>query len=81
MILDEPTNHLDLESITALNEGMVRYDSNILFTSHDHELTSTVSNRIIEILPTGIIDRRIPYDEYVVDPKVNEIREKAYQNQ
>ena len=48
---------------------------------HDHELTSTVSNRIIEILPTGIIDRRIPYDEYVVDPKVNEIREKAYQNQ
>ena len=81
LILDEPTNHLDLESITALNEGMVRYDSNILFTSHDHELTSTVSNRIIEILPTGIIDRRIPYDEYVVDPKVNEIREKAYQNQ
>ncbi|HIT22325.1 MAG TPA: ATP-binding cassette domain-containing protein [Candidatus Scybalousia intestinigallinarum] len=78
LILDEPTNHLDLESITALNNGLIKYDSEVLFTSHDHQFTSTVANRIIEILPTGIIDRRLPFDEYLENKEVNQLREKAY---
>lgn len=78
LILDEPTNHLDLESITALNNGLIKYDSEVLFTSHDHQFTSTVANRIIEILPTGIIDRRLPFDEYLENKEVNKLREQAY---
>ena len=66
LIFDEPTNHLDMESITSLNEGMKRFSGNILFTSHDHELTQTVSNRIIDIKQDGkIIDREISYNEYL----------------
>ncbi len=66
LILDEPTNHLDLESITSLNKGLVQFQGEILFTSRDYELNRTVSNRVIEILPDGkIIDRSIPYDEYI----------------
>ena len=66
LILDEPTNHLDLESITSLNKGMVNFKGEILFTSRDYELNSTVSNRVIEILENGkIIDRAIPYEEYL----------------
>jgi len=65
LIFDQPTNHLDLESITALNNGLVNYKSNILFTSHDHQFVQTIANRIIEITPSGIIDKRISYDEYL----------------
>ncbi len=66
LILDHPTNHLDLESITAVNNGLRDYKSNILFTSHDHQFIDTIANRIIEILPTGgIIDKRMSYDEYL----------------
>ena len=66
LILDEPTNHLDLESITSLNKGMVNFKGEILFTSRDYELNSTVSNRVIEILENGkIVDRAIPYEEYL----------------
>jgi len=66
LILDHPTNHLDLESITAVNNGLRDYKSNILFTSHDHQFIETIANRIIEILPTGgIIDKRMDYDEYL----------------
>ena len=66
LILDEPTNHLDLESITSLNKGMNNFQGEILFTSRDYELNSTVSNRIIKILPDGkIIDRAIPYEEFL----------------
>lgn len=65
LILDQPTNHLDLESITALNNGLRDYKSNILFTSHDHQLVQTIANRIIEITPSGIIDKRMTYDEYL----------------
>lgn len=65
LIFDQPTNHLDLESITALNNGLVDYKSNILFTSHDHQFIQTIANRIIEITPSGIIDKRTSYDEYL----------------
>lgn len=66
LIFDEPTNHLDMESITALNEGMKKFTGNILFTSHDHELTQTVANRIIDIKDNGtIIDREVTYNEYL----------------
>ena len=66
LIFDEPTNHLDMESITALNEGMTRFKGNIIFTSHDHQLTQTVANRIIDLKQDGkVIDREITYNEYL----------------
>ena len=65
LVFDQPTNHLDLESIAALNNGMSAFPYNIIFTSHDHQLTQTVANRIIEITPDGIIDRLCTYDEYM----------------
>ena len=65
LIFDEPTNHLDLESITALNNGLINYKGVILFTSHDHQFVQTIANRIIEITPNGIVDRRMTYDEYL----------------
>jgi len=66
LIFDEPTNHLDMESITSLNEGMKKFTGNIIFTSHDHELTQTVANRIIDIKENGeIIDREVTYNEYL----------------
>jgi len=71
LMLDQPTNHLDLESITALNTGLSSFPHNIIFTSHDHQLTETVANRIIEITPDGIIDRMMSYDEYVEKFKLN----------
>ena len=65
LIFDEPTNHLDMESITALNEGMKKFKGNMLFTSHDHQLTQTVANRIIDIKENDVIDREVSYDEYL----------------
>lgn len=76
MILDEPTNHLDLESITALNEGLTEYKGTLLFDSHDHQFVQTITDRIIEILPGGIIDRQMTYDEYIEDESIDAIREK-----
>lgn len=76
MILDEPTNHLDLESITALNEGLTEYKGTLLFDSHDHQFVQTIADRIIEILPGGIIDRQMTYDEYIEDESIDVIREK-----
>ncbi|WP_426476995.1 ABC-F family ATP-binding cassette domain-containing protein [Chryseobacterium sp. CBSDS_008] len=78
LLLDEPTNHLDLESITTLNNSLSNFKGNILLSSHDHEMLSTVCNRIIELTPTGIIDREMTYDEYLADKKVKELREKMY---
>src|SRR3989338_643237 len=69
-MMDEPTNHLDLESITALNNGMSAFEGTMLFTSHDHELVSTVANRIIEITPNGFIDKMMPFDDYLADEKI-----------
>lgn len=65
LLFDQPTNHLDLESIAALNNGMTAFEYNIIFSSHDHQLTQTVANRIIEITDDGCIDRLCSYDEYM----------------
>ena len=79
LILDTPTNHLDLESIQAFNNNLVTFKGNILFASHDHEFIQTVADRIIELTPTGTIDKLMPYDEYIHDDKIKELREKMYQ--
>jgi ATPase subunit of ABC transporter with duplicated ATPase domains len=78
LMMDEPTNHLDLESITALNNGMNDFNGTIIFTSHDHELVQTVANRIIEITPTGFIDKMMPYDEYLKDDKIAQLQAELY---
>ncbi|MFY9309673.1 MAG: ATP-binding cassette domain-containing protein [Bacteroidia bacterium] len=78
LILDEPTNHLDLESITAFNNALKDWKHIALFTSHDHEFVQTVANRIIELTPNGIIDKRMTYDEYISDPVIKALREKMY---
>ena len=78
LILDQPTNHLDLESITALNNSLMEFKGNILFASHDHQFIQTLANRIIEITPNGIIDKKMSYDEYLEDEKVKELREELY---
>jgi ATPase subunit of ABC transporter with duplicated ATPase domains len=78
MILDQPTNHLDLEAITSLNNALTDYKGNLLFISHDHQLVQTVANRIIEITPNGIIDKRTTYDEYIKDEKVKALRNELY---
>jgi len=75
LILDEPTNHLDLESITALNNGLIAFPEVILFASHDHQMVASTANRIIEILPGGIIDKRMPFDDYLEDAEVIALRE------
>lgn len=76
LILDEPTNHLDLESITALNNGLKAFAEIVLFSSHDHALVATVATRIIEILPEGVIDKMLPYDEYLLDAEVQKLQKK-----
>lgn len=78
IILDEPTNHLDLESITALNNAMRDFEGNMIFTSHDHKLTETVANRIIELTPYGIIDSLMGFDDYLRSEKIKEQREELY---
>lgn len=75
VLLDEPTNHLDLESITALNKGLERFHGTVLFSSHDHTLVQTVANRIVEILPKGVIDRAgTTFDEYLADERIRQQR-------
>jgi ATPase subunit of ABC transporter with duplicated ATPase domains len=78
LILDEPTNHLDLESITAFNNSLKDFPGTVLFTSHDHEFTQTVANRIIEITPKGFIDKLVTYDEYISDDKITAQKEALY---
>ena len=78
LILDTPTNHLDLESIQAFNNNLVNFKGNILFSSHDHEFIQTVSNRIIELTPKGIIDKLMDYDDYIYDAQIKELKEKMY---
>ena len=71
LILDEPTNHLDMESITALNNGLIKFPGVILFTSHDHQLVQTTANRIMEIFPNGtMIDKITTYDEYLASDEM-----------
>ncbi|WP_232697216.1 ABC-F family ATP-binding cassette domain-containing protein [Brevibacillus daliensis] len=78
LLFDEPTNHLDLESITALNNGLMEFDGTMMFVSHDHQFVHTIANRIIEITPNGIIDKLMTYDEYLESEEVKQLREKMY---
>jgi ATPase subunit of ABC transporter with duplicated ATPase domains len=78
LILEEPTNHLDLESISALNTGLMEFQGVVLFTSHDHQFVSTIANRIIEITPAGIIDKVMNFDDYMADPDVQKLRDTLY---
>jgi len=75
LMLDEPTNHLDLESLTALNNGLITFPEVLLFVSHDHQLVSTVANRIVEITPAGIIDRMMGFDEYLENSDVERMKD------
>ena len=67
LMLDEPTNHLDLESITAVNNGLMAFGGSLLFASHDHKFIETIANRIIELTPKGVVDSWLPFDEYLDD--------------
>ncbi|MEV3398556.1 ATP-binding cassette domain-containing protein [Paenibacillus larvae] len=78
LVMDEPTNHLDLESITALNNGLVDFDGTLLFVSHDHQFIQTIANRIIEITPNGMIDRMMSYDEYLDNEEIKQLRQQLY---
>ena len=78
LILDTPTNHLDLESIQAFNNNLKLYKGNIIFASHDHEFIQTVANRIIELTPTGTIDKLMDYDDYISDDRIRELKAKMY---
>ena len=70
LIMDEPTNHLDMESITALNNGMMKFPGVILFSSQDHQLLATTANRIMELTNTGLIDKQTTYDEYLANDEL-----------
>lgn len=78
LLLDEPTNHLDLESITSLNNGLIKFKGSMIFTSHDHQFVNSIANRLIEITPKGIIDKEISYDEYVRDQKLQKEINQMY---
>ena len=78
LILDTPTNHLDLESIQAFNNNLVTFKGNILFASHDHEFIQTVADRIIELTPTGTIDKLMQYDDYIYDDAIKAQKERMY---
>lgn len=78
LMLDEPTNHLDLESITALNNGLKDFKGTILFTTRDHELAQTVADRVLELTPSGLIDREMSFDEYLADERVKNMKAEMY---
>lgn len=78
LVLDSPTNHLDLESIQAFNNSLINYPANVIFAAHDHEFINTVANRIIEVTPKGCIDKLLPYDEYITNEKIKELRNEMY---
>ena len=78
LVLDSPTNHLDLESIQAFNNTLKQFKGIVLMSSHDHEFIQTVCNRVIELTPKGIIDKRMDYDDYIVSPEIKELRSKMY---
>jgi len=79
LLLDEPTNHLDLESITALNNALRDFTGNLIMTSHDHALLSSVANRIVEVTPNGAIDSLMSFDDYLRSEKVRKQREEMYE--
>ncbi|WP_026824605.1 MULTISPECIES: ABC-F family ATP-binding cassette domain-containing protein [Exiguobacterium] len=80
LVLDDPTNHLDLESITALNNGLETFKGVLLFSSHDHQLISTIATRIIEVTPNGIVDKEASYDEFLENETLQQQVESLYQN-
>ncbi|ERG65851.1 MAG: ATP-binding cassette domain-containing protein [Exiguobacterium chiriqhucha] len=80
LVLDDPTNHLDLESITALNNGLETFKGVLLFSSHDHQLISTIATRIIEVTPNGIVDKEATYDEFLENESLQQQVESLYQN-
>ena len=78
LMLDEPTNHLDLESIEAENRGLIEFKGPMLFSSHDHQFVETIANRIIELSPSGILDKLMTYDEFITDERVKQQRDELY---
>ncbi|HOP63088.1 MAG TPA: ATP-binding cassette domain-containing protein [Spirochaetota bacterium] len=78
LIFDEPTSHLDLEAITSLNNALIKYPEIVLFTSHDYEFINTIANRVIEITPEGVIDRRMTFEEYVENDDIKKLRDEMY---
>lgn len=81
LVMDDPTNHLDLESITALNEGLIKFSGAMLFASHDHQFISTIANRVIEITPKGVVDRLTSFDEYLDNDELQEKVEAMYEQE
>ena len=79
LLLDEPTNHLDLESITALNNGLITFKGSLIFSSHDHQFIQTIANRIIELTPNGMVDKQMTYDEYLENNELQAEIAKMYQ--
>ncbi len=79
LVMDDPTNHLDLESITALNEGLMKFSGAMLFSSHDHQFISTIANRVIELTPSGVVDRMTDFDEYLENEELQATIEKMYE--
>ena len=78
LLLDEPTNHLDLEAISALNNSLIDFPGTVIFSSHDHQFIHTIATRIIEIIPNGIIDKQMTFDEYLNDPEIKAIHQEVY---
>lgn len=78
LIIDEPTNHLDLESIQAFNNALINFPGTVLFTSHDHTFTQTVATRIVELTPTGCVDKMMQYDDFIESEKIQEQVEEMY---
>lgn len=78
LLLDEPTNHLDLESIQSVNNGLIAFKGNLIFTSHDHEFIQTIANRVIEITPKGIFDRQVTFDEFMEDQEIQKKISEMY---
>lgn len=81
LVMDDPTNHLDLESITALNEGLIKFSGAMLFSSHDHQFISTIANRVIEITPKGVVDRLTSFDEYLENDELQAMVESMYEQE
>lgn len=78
LLMDEPTNHLDLESITALNDGLINFKGTLLFVSHDHQFVQTIADRIIELTPEGVFDKLTSYDDFLADEEVQARLAKMY---
>jgi ATPase subunit of ABC transporter with duplicated ATPase domains len=78
LIMDEPTGHLDLESITAVNDALIDFPGVVLFASHDHEFVDSIANRIVELTPSGAIDRMMRFDDYLASEEVRALRDRLY---